>query len=140
VGNAILPYLARSQTDCALVANIFHVKVCDAMVTLFEPRGRRTPQLPIRLSFSEGASVSGAEVNWDDVSFDEGATDGPLELVFAGRRTFDTFRQRIVPFYLENRGARAGERITGPRLDALRAVLKRLLDSGVGLPTPTKSA
>jgi hypothetical protein len=133
LGNAIYPYFSRNVVDSALVASIIQVKVCDAMCALFADSERQTPQIPLRLSYSEvsssreGALESGA-IDWSNVDFEEDATKSDrlssVELVFAGSRSFKRWSTRLGDFYLSSRGGQAKVAPDDPRVQRLVAVLK----------------
>src|SRR5262249_18494581 len=95
LGSAIYPYFSRNVVDTTLVATIIQVKVSDAMTALFTDADRQTPQIPVRLSYSEvvggpQGALEGGAIDWSNVDFDEDPTKSEkipsVELVFAGSR------------------------------------------------------
>lgn len=130
LGKAIFPYFNKSDVDFALVSTIMQVKISDALLSLFVSRERRTPELPVRLSYSEtiGSGESdddGGDIDWADVDFDdEPAPDAEpehVELVFAGNRYFDHWSEQLPAFYVRNAG---GKKATeDPRMRELVGVL-----------------
>jgi len=142
LGRALYPHFSRTTIDTALVANIVRVTVSDAMLSLFEPTARRTPEGPVRLSYSEvlgeGETEEGANIDWGDVSFedDEPADEvGDVEIVFAGARGFSRWSDQLGDFYLENRGARPQVEKEDPRSKVLVLVLKEVEGIHVGAAT-----
>ncbi|MBX3271257.1 MAG: hypothetical protein KF729_13405 [Sandaracinaceae bacterium] len=132
LGRAVFPYFNRSEVDYPLVASILQVKISDALLSLFATRPRRTPAVPVRLSFSESAASGAAsaeapeEIDWADVDFDdEPATpDTPpprVEIVFAGNRYFEHWADRLPAFYVEAAGGR--QSADDPRMRELVGVL-----------------
>ncbi len=137
LGNAIFPYFGRTQLDVGLVATILRVKVCDAMLELLAPRNRRTPELPLRLSYAEDAADSSAQVDWSNVDFEEetfeagGAAAGKgVSIVFAGNRYFSTWSQGLGDFYVRSGGTRPSL-MEDARASRLLEVLKRVEQSDV---------
>ena len=132
LGNAVFPYFSRSTVDTALVARIVLVKVSDAFVDLFAERPRKTPEIPVRLSFAEAIAAPGAAeekdaIDWGDVDFsDEPAspksTEG-VEIVFAGGGHFAHWSEKLADFYLATAGGQALLAAEDPRV----AVLVRTL-------------
>ena len=132
LGRAVFPYFNRSEVDSPLVASILQVKISDALLSMFATRPRRTPVVPVRLSFSESA-VSGAasaeapeEIDWADVDFDDepASPDAPparVEIVFAGNRYFEHWTERLPAFYVEAAGGR--QSAEDPRMRELVGVL-----------------
>lgn len=111
LGKAIFPYFQRSEVDFGLVASILQVKISDAMVHLFAERARRTPSIPVRLSYSEvlgAASDEVGEVDWADVDFEDevapSSSTEHVEIVFAGNRHFDHWAHQLPGFYVRNAG------------------------------------
>jgi hypothetical protein len=128
LGNALFPYFSRSSVDPALIATILEVTICDAMVELFAAGDRRTPPIPVRLSYSEASAEGsdGSAIDWGTVDFDEeepAAQIGNVEIVFAGNRYWKRWSARIGDFYLENRGAQPRMASTDPRAQKLASVL-----------------
>ncbi|MEZ4337032.1 MAG: virulence factor SrfC family protein [Sandaracinaceae bacterium] len=130
LGKAVFPYFNRSDIDFALVAMIMQVKISDALLSLFADRPRRTPTLPVRLSYSEtvearGESEAVEEIDWADVDFeDEPAPEAEpqhVELVFAGNRYFDHWADQLPAFYIEAAGGKGGTE--DPRMRELVGVL-----------------
>jgi hypothetical protein len=136
LGNAIYPYFSRNVIDTALVATILQVKISDAMTGLFVEAERRTPAIPVRLSYSEvvGAGAPGAleagAIDWTNVDFDEDPTKSEeiagVELVFAGARGFSRWSGALGEFYLAARGGQARVAPDDPRVQRLVAVLKEV--------------
>jgi hypothetical protein len=131
LGNALFPYFSRSNVDAALIANIVHVAVCDALVVLFKEEQRRTPTGPIRLSYSEvvGATDTESAIDWGDVDFDQeepAAQVANVEIVFAGSRAYKRWSESLGPFYLQNRGSQPRLANTDPRVIKLEGVLAML--------------
>jgi hypothetical protein len=139
LGKAVFPYFSRSELDYPLLATIFQVKIADSLLGLFAGRERRTPEGAVRLSYSEDIAVGGGreegadfeEVDWTDVDFDEEPTkaakadDGHLDLVFAGRRTFDHWSEALPAFYVRTGGGKASA-MDDPRVKQLVAVLREV--------------
>jgi hypothetical protein len=128
LGKAIFPYFNKSDVDFALVAQIMQVKISDALLHLFGERGRRTPEIPVRLSYSETAGDAGeAEdevdaIDWADVSFDdepEAAEPEHVEIVFAGNRYFEHWAAQLPVFYVRNAGGATRSALDDPRTKAL---------------------
>lgn len=131
LGNAIFPYFGRTQLDVGLVATILRVKICDAMLELLGRRQRRTPELPLRLSYAEDAADSSAQVDWSNVDFEEetfeagGAAGKGVSIVFAGNRYFATWSQALGDFYVRSGGTRPSL-MEDARASRLVEVLKRV--------------
>lgn len=131
LGNAIFPYFGRTQLDVGLVATILRVKICDAMLELLARRQRRTPELPLRLSYAEDAADSSAQVDWSNVDFEEetfeagGAAGKGVSIVFAGNRYFATWSQALGDFYVRSGGTRPSL-MEDARASRLVEVLKRV--------------
>lgn len=129
LGSAVFPYFQKSEIDFPLVATIFEVKISDALLHLFEPRRRRTPSIPVRLSYSEiieGDQGAEESVDWSDVDFsDEPAKAAPekVEIVFAGTRYFDHWSAQLPSFYVKNAGVSAKSAADDPRMRELVGVL-----------------
>jgi hypothetical protein len=130
LGNAIFPYFQKTEVDFPLVAAILQVKISDALLHLFVDRSRRTPSLPVRLSYSEvlngGASNDAAEVDWSDVDFEEEpavAKTEKIEIVFAGNRYFEHWGANLPGFYIKNAGVVAKAASDDPRVRDLVGVL-----------------
>jgi len=140
LGKLIYPYFSRSQLDFSLIASILQVKICDSMLDLFVGGKRRTPELPVRLSYSEvldnGDGVEDAdEVDWSDVDFDEEPVEGvstDVEIVFAGNRYFDAWSHNLGNFYVRNSGGRVTASADDPRVQQLMAALKQAEQVDVG--------
>lgn len=131
LGKAIFPYFQKSEIDYALVATILEVKISDALLGLFVDAERRTPAIPVRLSYSEVAGPGGEEseeVDWSDVEFDDapGADPEPVEIVFAGRGYFERWSGNLGPFYVKNAGALAKSSLDDPRVRTLVSVLSTI--------------
>jgi hypothetical protein len=136
LGKAIFPYFQKSEVDYGLVATIFQVKITDAMLHLFVDRTRRTPAIPVRLSYSEVVSTAGgdevdwADVDWADVDFDDDvAPSGKaehLEIVFAGSRVFEHWAAQLPAFYVESAGGAMKAAGDDPRARALVSVLQQV--------------
>lgn len=130
LGQAIFPYFARTTVDAALVANIVRVKVCDAMLGLFRAEPRRTPAVPIRLSYAEehAADGDGGGIDWTNVDFSDEATAAPassVSIVFAGNRYYDRWGERLEAFYLTGGGTR-GTPLEDARVAKLQAIRRNL--------------
>jgi hypothetical protein len=128
LGNAIFPYFARTQIDVGLVATILRVKISDAMLGLLVVDGRKTPDMPVRLSYAEDASDSAAAVDWANVDFDDEPTAQPgkgVSIVFAGNRYFSKWSAGLGDFYVRSGGSR-GANIEDARVMHLTEVLKRV--------------
>jgi hypothetical protein len=128
LGNAIFPYFQKSEIDYPLVAAILQVKISDALLHLFADRGRRTPSVPVRLSYSElvGAASDEAEVDWADVDFAEepaAVAREHVEIVFAGNRYFAHWSAQLPAFYVKNAGVMAKPATDDPRMRDLVGVL-----------------
>src|SRR5262249_45423743 len=125
LGNALFPYFSRSSVDPTLIATILEVTICDAMVEPFAAGERRTPGIPVPVSYSEVAAAEGADgagIDWGTVDFEqeESATEaGNVEIVFAGNRYWKRWAARLGDFYLENRGAQPRMASTDPRVEKL---------------------
>lgn len=130
LGKAVFPYFSRKEVDYALVASILQVKVCDTMLSLFDQRPRRTPELPVKLSFSEDMEAGredAGEVNWDDVDFDDEPSETPaagVEIVFAGNRYFEGWSTGLGKFYVKTSGARVKASMDDPKIRELLSLLK----------------
>ncbi len=134
LGNAIYPYFSRNVVDTGIVATIIQVKVSDAMLALFSAGERQTPQIPVRLSYSESVAVGGAAgaletgaIDWSNVDFEEDPTKSErvanVELVFAGSRHWKKWSGGLGEFYLKSRGGQAKVAPDDPRVQRLVAVL-----------------
>lgn len=130
LGKAIFPYFQKSEIDFGLVASILQVKISDALLSLFVDGKRRTPAVPVRLSYSEvvGAGEDESdEVDWADVDFsDEPAAKAEpehVEIVFAGNRYFEHWASALPAFYVKNAGAAASGAADDPRVRTLVSVL-----------------
>lgn len=131
LGNAIFPYFNKSDVDFGLVAMILQVKISDSLLSLFVGRERRTPELPVRLSYSETASAGAAAneveaIDWADVDFgdDEPSSDAApehVEIVFAGNRYFEHWASQLPLFYVHNAGGKTATE--DPRMRELVGVL-----------------
>ncbi len=137
LGNAIFPYFSRTTIEPALIATILHVAVSDAMLHLFQPSERRTPGIPLRLSYSEvpGDGEGGTDIDWGNVDFDQeepAAQVGDVEIVFAGNRYWKAWSKGLGAFYLENRGSRPRMGADDPRVQKLQSVLTEALGIHVG--------
>lgn len=129
LGNAIFPYFSRTQLDTALLAQILHVKVADAMLDLFSDRPRRTPAGAVRLSYSEAEGASGsAAIDWSDVSFEEDDDAPPpaMQIVFAGNRYYHHWKANLGEFFLKNGGQRLASAPDDPRVATLLRVLSEV--------------
>jgi hypothetical protein len=128
LGQAIFPYFARTQVDTALVATILRVKICDAMLGLLVPAKRRTPEAPVRLSYSEDGAESAASVDWTSVDFDDEPTATPgkgVSIVFAGNRYYSVWSQNLPEFYVRSGGSRPNV-LEDARAQRLIDVLRRV--------------
>ncbi|HJL15451.1 MAG TPA: virulence factor SrfC family protein [Sandaracinaceae bacterium LLY-WYZ-13_1] len=133
LGKAIFPYFNKSEVDYALVAQILRVKISDALLHLFAERSRQTPEIPVRLSYSETVGGGEAEpedaIDWADVSFDdEPEAEEPehVDIVFAGNRFFEHWAAQLPAFYVRNAGGKVQSALDDPRtkklVDALGTV------------------
>jgi hypothetical protein len=162
LGQAIYPYVLRSNVDCALISKILMVKIGDALLGLFAPAPRRTPTHPVRLSYSEtaasaaaatqgGEATTGAAapaIDWADVDFGSsdpgeelsvdtslrtsGDAAGDMEIIFAGSRWWKRWSDRLGEFYVENRGGQVKVATEHPRVVRLAALLKDIEGIHVG--------
>ncbi len=139
VGNAVFPYFTRGNVDLRLIATILEVRVSDAFLELFHATPPRTPDGPVRISFSEvlpelgagGAapSTGGAgAIDWGAVDFSENSETGEakvedVEIVFAGSAAWKAWSTHLPEFYLENAGTRAAMTDDDPRVKALVSLL-----------------
>ncbi|MCB9596771.1 MAG: hypothetical protein H6719_28875 [Sandaracinaceae bacterium] len=131
LGKAIFPYFNRTDVDFALVATIMQVKISDALLGLFVDRQRRTPPVPVQLSYSETVSTgresaeAAEEIDWADVDFeDEPAPDAApdhVEIVFAGNRYFEHWAEHLPGFYVKAAGGK--QTSEDPRMRQLVGVL-----------------
>lgn len=136
LGTSLFPYFNKSVVDFELVTSIFQVKISDALLHLFVDRPRRTPQIPVRLSFSEAVGATtkeedGAAIDWSDVSFDEEpaaatSTVSNVELVFAGNRYYHHWAQGLAAFYVRNHGELDAKAADDPRVRELVAAVRRV--------------
>ncbi len=129
LGQAIFPYFARTQVDVALVATIVRVKICDAMLALMAPAPRRTPDLPVRLSYAEDETESASAVDWSNVDFDDEPTAEPgsgVSIVFAGNRYYSMWSQNLPDFYARSATSRPSLLEDTSRTGHLVEVLKRV--------------
>ena len=135
LGQAIFPYFARTQVDVPLVAMVLRVKICDAMLGLMQPRARRTPEMPVRLSYAEDGTETAAEVDWSNVDFgDDDTTTTPtkgMSIVFAGNRYYEGWSTGLPDFYVRSGGTRANV-MEDARVGKLVEVLKRVEVADVG--------
>lgn len=139
LGKAIFPYFSRTSVDPSLIASIMHVTICDAMLNLFAAGERRTPSIPLRLSYSEvpgeGDGQGAGAIDWENVDFDEeepAAQVGNVEIVFAGNRYWNHWSKHLGDFYLQNRGSRPRMGSEDPRALKLQSVLKEVEEIHVG--------
>ncbi len=113
LGPLLLPQLSRSSIDFALVATLFQLRIGDGLLGLYAKRDRRTPPMPLRLSFAETPSAEdpSAGVDWADVDFEDeespSATPAEVQLVFAGSGAFEHWASNLGPLYVQNSGAPA---------------------------------
>jgi hypothetical protein len=133
LGKAVFPYFSRTRVDYPLIATILRVKICDALLDLFEEPARRTPQIPVKLSFSGSADGStdddGGAVDWADVDFEEESVQSiptNVEIVFAGNRYFHHWSNGLPALYLKNGGLRAEAKADDPRVKELTAILSEV--------------
>ena len=138
LGKAVFPYFSRKEIDFVLVARIMQVKVNDSLLALFAPTGRRTPELPVKLSYSEALDAgpeSTGEVDWGDVDFEEDLNDlsaegngegGEVEIIFAGNRYYKHWVQSLAPFYVASAGGKAAAAMDDPAMRDLLASLKQV--------------
>lgn len=138
LGTSLFPYFNRSVVDFELVTSIFQVKISDALLHLFVDRPRRTPPLPVRLSFSEvvgegaGGEEDGAAIDWSDVSFDDEAASpsaappAHIELVFAGNRYYQHWTAQLPAFYVRNHGELDARPADDARVRELVAAVRRV--------------
>ncbi len=131
LGKAIFPYFNKSDVDFALVATIMQIKISDALLSLFVSRSRRTPAVPVRLSYSETVGASDPEqgesdeIDWADVDFaDEPTPDAAperVEIVFAGSGYFEHWAEQLPAFYVRAAGGK--KTAEDPRMRELVGVL-----------------
>lgn len=129
LGKAIFPYFNKTEIDFPLVATILQVKVSDALLHLFADRERRTPKIPVRLSYAEtigDAQGESADIDWADVEFDEEPSAREpehVDIVFAGNRYFDHWAEQLPAFYVRSAGGKALSAMDDPRMQQLVRVL-----------------
>ncbi len=131
LGQAIFPYFNKSELDYGLVATILQVKISDSLLNLFAGQGRRTPSIPVRLSYSETASAAGGDegdgdIDWADVDFDDeeqAAEPEHVEIVFAGNHYFAHWADQLPRFYVKNAGKKGKSALDDPRMRELVGVL-----------------
>jgi hypothetical protein len=134
LGTAVFPYMSRTVVDANLIAGILRVKIVDMMAGLGVASERSVVALPVRLSFAEdtdAAEAAGA-IDWSDVNFDAEEPEalvGKAEIVFAGNRFFQRWRQHLGPFYLES----GGQKLEGTAGDGRTAELVKILREVEGL-------
>jgi hypothetical protein len=134
LGQAIFGYFNKTEIDYGLVAKIMQVKISDALLHLFAERPRRTPSIPVKLSYAEtaggGAAAEGeAEIDWADVDFDDEPSPSEpehVEIVFAGSRYFDHWADQLPRFYVKNAGKKGKSPMDDPRMRELVDVLGRV--------------
>lgn len=132
LGTSIFPYFARTQVDIPLVATILRVKICDGMLGLMTPQKRRTPDVPVKLSYAEDGTESAQAVDWSNVDFDDEPTEQPgkgVSIVFAGNRYYSIWSQGLPDFYVKSGGSRANV-MEDARVSRLVEVLKRVEVAG----------
>jgi hypothetical protein len=132
LGQAIFPYFARTQVDAPLVATILRVKISDSMLALMTPAKRRTPEIPVRLSYAEDGAETGATVDWSNVDFGDEPTSTPgngVAIVFAGNRYYSRWSQGLPDFYVRSGGSRPSL-MEDARVARLLEVLKRMEVTG----------
>lgn len=143
LARAIFPHFSQTRVEPAIIANLMRLQVSDAMLELFVERPRRTPSLPVKLSFSESLGTeSGADaadaINWDDVDFDDAEpveeVASGVEIVFAGNRFWTDWESRLGDFYLQNRGSRPQMEEEDPRAKVLSVLLKEVEAIDVAAP------
>ena len=128
LGQAIFPYFNRVQVDVALVATILRVKITDAMLGLMLPQTRKTPHLPVKLSYAEDSAETAEQVDWNAVDFsdDEASVPGKgVAIVFAGNRYFAGWSTGLGDFYVRSGGSR-GAQMEDARIGRLSEILKRV--------------
>ena len=129
LGKAIFPYFNKSEIDFGLVATILQVKVSDALLHLFLDRERRTPAIPVRLTYSEtvgAAEAEAEEIDWADVDFgDDPASAEPehVDIVFAGNRYFEHWAEQLPAFYVRSAGGKLDASLDDPRMKTLVSTL-----------------
>ncbi|MFK7988858.1 MAG: virulence factor SrfC family protein [Sandaracinaceae bacterium] len=137
LGKAAFPYFNKSELDFPLIATIFQIKISDALVTLFAPRARSTPSIPVKLSYSETADAESAdegEIDWADVDFDdepEASEPEHVDIVFAGNRHFEHWSAHLPAFYVKNAGGKAKSALDDPRVLQLVTVLGQVEQLGL---------
>ncbi len=141
LGKAVFPYFSRTRVDYTLIATILRVKICDSMLDLFKEPARRTPSIPVRLSYSEtvdgegdGETGDADAIDWGDVDFDEeSATDigADVEIVFAGNRYFHHWADELPGLYLKNGGLKTQAKADDPRIEELVGILGEVEQVGV---------
>ncbi|MBI2568210.1 MAG: hypothetical protein HYV63_14380 [Candidatus Schekmanbacteria bacterium] len=132
LGTSIYKCFLKNVVDFALVAKILQVRISDALSSLFAASPIELPAGPVSLTYAPGARSEDQqeeEIDWTDMSF-EGEEEDELkvdagELVFAGKRYWEHFRQNLAEFYLANQSQ--GRLAAGdPRLKQLVDVLARV--------------
>lgn len=132
LGQSIFPYFNKSEIDFGLVSTIMQVKISDSLLHLFAGQQRRTPSIPVRLSYAEtvngggGDEDAGGEIDWADVDFDEEPTAAEpehVEIVFAGNRYFEHWADQLPRFYVKNAGKKGKSPLDDPRMRELVGVL-----------------
>lgn len=111
LGNRLLPAFGKNTVDADQVARVLHVTTSDCMLHLHRPAARRTPQGPLRLSFSEAttADAGGGSIDWS-LDF-EGDAPTPPAVCFAGKARLDHLVAHLPALYTDSMGAHAA----GPR-------------------------
>jgi hypothetical protein len=138
LGKAIFPYFSRTKLDYTLIASILQARVCDALLDLFVERERRTPPLPVRLTYSEVLEAGGESaeaVDWTDVDFEqeaEAVSPTDVEIIFAGNRYFRSWAADIAGFYIRNTGGRVKAGGEDPRVKTLLLALRQVEQADVG--------
>lgn len=113
LGNRLLPAFSKNSVDADQIARILHVTTSDCMLHLHRPSPRRTPEGPLRLSFSEASAVDagGGPVSIDWSLDFEGDAPTPPAVCFAGKARLDHLVEFLPALYTDSMGAHAA----GPR-------------------------
>jgi hypothetical protein len=128
LGQAIFPYFGRTQIDIGLVSMILRVKICDGMLALMTPSKRRTPAVPVRLSYAEDSAETAANVDWSAVDFEDEPAEPSgkgVSIVFAGNRYYSLWSNGLAEFYVKSGGSRPNL-MEDARASRLLEVLKRV--------------
>ena len=132
LGTSVFPYMSRTTVDASLIADILRVKVCDMMVLLGVGEERKSPELPVKLSYAETGDGKpedvASNIDWSDVDFDAEEPEaqvGRAEIVFAGNRYLRRWKTSLKGFYVENSG-RKNEGTADARTTELVRILREV--------------